>query len=141
MTDQNRLSEPVAPVPAGNAGLMDPLEEGKQMRSQKSSDGDIELRLYVAGDASHSVQALANLKTILDTRVSSDNDHPQMDHPQVEQPEKVHLEVVDVLEEPLRALEDDVFVTPTLLMLAPTTARITGSLNEREKVAQLLGLE
>lgn len=46
-----------------------------------------------------------------------------------------------MLEEPLRALEDGVFVTPTLVELSPTPVRIMGTLNERERVARLLGLE
>ena len=97
------------------------------MGAQLKLDGKrIELRLYVAGGAPHSVQALANLRALLDARLSSND---------------CHLEIVDVLEEPLRALDDGVFVTPTLVVLAPTPARIIGSLNEREKVARLLGLE
>ncbi|MFO7698284.1 MAG: circadian clock KaiB family protein [Anaerolineae bacterium] len=101
-----------------------------------SNEKKIELRLYVAGNAPNSVHALANLKAILDTRASSNGDHQEVDHLPV-----VHLDVVDVLEEPLRALDDGVFVTPTLVVLSPTSARIIGSLNEREKVARLLGLE
>jgi circadian clock protein KaiB len=101
------------------------------MELQLESNGKrIVLRLYIAGGAPHSVQALAHLKALLAAGVSSNGNHPQ-----------VNLEVVDVLEEPLRALDDGVFVTPTLVVLAPTPARIIGSLSEREKVARLLGFE
>lgn len=84
------------------------------------------LRLYVAGRAPHSAQALANLKAILETHTS---------------PDGYRLEMVDVLEEPLRALQDGVFVTPTLVEESSSPVQIVGTLNERERVARLLGLE
>jgi len=90
-----------------------------------SNDDKVVLRLYVAGRAPNSVQAQANLAAIFERYAASDG---------------YLLEIVDVLEEPARALEDGVFVTPTLVKLAPTPAHIVGSLNEREKVARLLGL-
>jgi len=96
------------------------------MDSQSSNDDQVVLRLYVADKAPHSVQALTNLEAILETHAS---------------PDRCRLEVVDVLEEPLRALEDGVFVTPTLTEVAPNPVRIVGSLNDRERVARLLGLE
>ena len=86
---------------------------------------EIHLRLYVAGRAPHSTQALANLETILEAHAP---------------PDGCRLEVVDVLEEPLRALEDGVFVTPTLVQVSPSSVRIVGTLNDREQVARLLGL-
>jgi hypothetical protein len=53
----------------------------------------------------------------------------------------VYVETADVLEEPLRALEDGVFVTPTLMRLSRSPVRIVGNLSDRGTVAQLLGLE
>jgi circadian clock protein KaiB len=95
-------------------------------RHRSSDEERIVLRLYVAGGAPHSNQALANLEAIFEAYAP---------------PDGCRLEVVDVLEEPLRALEDGVFVTPTLVELSPTPVRIMGTLNEREGVARLLGLE
>jgi circadian clock protein KaiB len=92
---------------------------------QRSSGEKVVLRLYVAGRAPHSTQALANLEAILEAYASPDTCRP---------------EVVDVLEEPLRALEDGIFVTPTLVAVSPCSVRIVGTLNDREKVARLLGL-
>ena len=68
------------------------------------------LRLYVAGQTPNSMLALANVQAALDG-----NAH--------------NLEVVDVLEHPERALDDGVFVTPTLVRLAPEPERtMIGSL-------------
>jgi len=95
-------------------------------RQRRSNEEKLVLRLYMAGDAPHSTEARANLKAILKTYAPLNN---------------WQLEVVDVLETPLRALEDSIFVTPTLIKLSPPPTRIIGSLSERENVARLLGLE
>src|SRR5689334_16805888 len=60
------------------------------------------LRLYVAGDAPNSTAARANLKRLLESR----------------QPDSYSVEIVDCLAEPLRAIEEGVFVTPTLLRIS-----------------------
>lgn len=83
-------------------------------------------RLYVAGDAANSVQALANLKTLCRT-------HLQNNH---------HIEVVDVFREPARALADSIFMTPTLIRLAPAPIRrIVGTLSDTLLVRHAMGLE
>jgi len=83
------------------------------------------LRLYVAGDAPNSVEAMANLKAICDSCL---------------EPDAYDLEIVDILEEPLRALEDGVLVTPTLLRVLPQPLSIVGTLEDHRKVRQALGL-
>ena len=82
-------------------------------------------RLYVAGDAVNSTQALANLRAIC-----ADN-----------LPGRCSIEVVDVFAEPNRALADGVFMTPTLIKLSPEPGRrIVGSLNQRDHVLETLGV-
>jgi circadian clock protein KaiB len=83
----------------------------------------IELRLYIAGNAPNSVRAIANLaaicKEFLDGRFT--------------------LEIVDVLDTPLRALADGILVTPTLARLAPSPpVRIVGNLDDRISVLHAL---
>jgi hypothetical protein len=90
-----------------------------------SDDSQIVLKLYVAGRAPHSVQALTNLEAILEMYAD---------------PRGYRLEIIDALEEPLRALKEDVFVTPALVQVSPVRVHIVGALSEREKVARLLGL-
>ncbi|MCD6050420.1 MAG: circadian clock protein KaiB [Verrucomicrobia bacterium] len=83
-------------------------------------------RLYVAGDTQNSVLARANLASICETHLR----------------EHYQIEIVDVLREPKRGLVDGVFMTPTLLMLAPSPAKkIVGNLSQTERVLQVLGLE
>ena len=83
------------------------------------------LRLYVAGAAPNSVQAIANLEAIC-------REHLKDGH---------KLEVVDVLEHPARAMAEGVLVTPSLAKLAPLPAAgVVGNLSDKNKVLQALGL-
>jgi circadian clock protein KaiB len=82
-------------------------------------------RLYVAGDAPNSAQAIANLGALCRELL----------------PERHEIEVVDVLRDPQRALADGVLLTPMLVKLTPAPIRkIVGSLNKREPLLQALGL-
>ena len=83
------------------------------------------LRLYVAGDGPNSAAARANLDRMLVARA----------------PESYDVEVVDCLVDPLRAIEEGVFVTPTLLRVSPPPRRtIVGALSETANVTTALGL-
>jgi circadian clock protein KaiB len=83
-------------------------------------------RLYVAGDAQNSAQAVANLGAICKEHL----------------PEGCDIEIVDVFREPKRALADGVLMTPTLVKLAPAPApkRIIGTLSQTRPVLDALGL-
>jgi circadian clock protein KaiB len=81
----------------------------------------------VAGRAPNSVLALTNLRALLAAGQLEDG--------------ALELEVVDVLKDPGRALEEGVLVSPTLVRLSPLpVVRIVGSLNDRETVRLALGL-
>ena len=83
-------------------------------------------RLYIAGEAQNSVQAVANLNALCRTHL----------------PGRHEIDVVDVFREPKRALADAVFMTPTLVKLAPSpVSRIVGTLSQLQVVLQTLGLE
>jgi circadian clock protein KaiB len=83
------------------------------------------LRLYVAGDGPNSVAARANLKRMLEAR----------------NPSTYSVEIVDCLVEPMRAIEEGVLVTPTLLRLSPPPRRtVVGSLSESGQVVSVLEL-
>jgi circadian clock protein KaiB len=83
-------------------------------------------RLYVAGNAQNSAQAVANLNAICQERLA--------DH--------YAIEIVDVFREPKRALADGIFMTPTLLKLTPSpTQKIVGTLSQMQPVMLALGLE
>jgi circadian clock protein KaiB len=84
----------------------------------------VHLRLYVAGNAPNSLMAIANAKAIC-------NEHYGLE---------CELEIVDLMDEPLRALADEIVVTPTLLRLHPLPVRrVIGSLSDSAQVLIALG--
>jgi circadian clock protein KaiB len=83
-------------------------------------------RLYVADDTSNSRQAVANLRAICNHYLLG----------------RYKIELVDVVKEPDRAMADRIFLTPTLVKLAPgRVERIVGILSQTSLVLQALGLE
>ena len=83
------------------------------------------LRLYIAGGAPNSVQAIANLEAIC-------REHLKGGH---------RLEVVDVLKHPQRAMAEGVLVTPSLARISPgPLANVVGNLSDSAKVLLALGL-
>ena len=83
-------------------------------------------RLYVAGAAQNSTHAIANLKALCRAHLQG----------------RSEIEIVDVLREPGRALDDSVFMTPTLVRLAPApSVRIVGTLSQTQTVLESLGLD
>ena len=83
-------------------------------------------RLYVAGEALNSALALANLKALCREHL----------------PGRHTIEIVDVFRQPQRALADGIFLTPTLVRLAPAPVRrIVGTLSQTQTVLLTLGLD
>ncbi len=98
-------------------------------RAAKSSPAPhttvVVLRLYVAGDAPNSLQAIANLEAIC-------AEHLKGGH---------RLEVVDILEDPRRAMAEGVLVTPSLNKLLPLPAtQVVGNLSDKKRVLLALGI-
>jgi circadian clock protein KaiB len=83
----------------------------------------LSLRLYVAGNAPNSLQALAHARAICDQHFA----------------DAYELDVVDLLEHPGRALADGIILTPTLLKLLPLPVqRVVGNLSDAQGVLQVL---
>ncbi len=83
-------------------------------------------RLYVAGGTQNSARAIANLNALCRAHLLH----------------RYEIEVVDVFRQPQRALADGIFMTPTLVKLAPSPVRrIVGTLSQTQTVLQALGLE
>lgn len=90
-----------------------------------SSPSQFLFRLFVAGDAPNSVQAVANLAAFC-------RDHLA---------DRYEIEIIDVFREPNRALAEGIFMTPTLVALTPPPVRkIVGSLSQTQTVLLTLGL-
>jgi circadian clock protein KaiB len=82
------------------------------------------LKLYIAGQTPRSMAAIANLKKICD-------DHPNSCYA---------VEVIDLLENPQLAKDDQILAVPTLVKDLPLPMRkIIGDLSDTERV--LVGLE
>jgi circadian clock protein KaiB len=82
------------------------------------------IRLYISGVTPRSVRAVENLKAICR-----------------ELGESCELEVIDVYQQPRRASEDGVLVTPTLIEKSQgVVRRLVGELGDRRRIRQALGL-
>ena len=82
-------------------------------------------RLYLAGSTPNSVQARANLGALCRKHL----------------PGRYKIEIVDISRTPSRALTDGVFMTPSLIKLAPSPVRmIVGTLTASATLLQALGL-
>ena len=76
-------------------------------------------RLHVAGDATNCAQALAKPAALC----------------RADLPDRDEIEAVDVFREPKHALADGIFITPTLVGFAPSTAQeIAGILSRTQPV-------
>jgi len=102
----------------------------RKRATSKTSGSDVEtvvvMRLYIAGNAPNSVQAIANLEAICREHLK----------------DGYKLEIVDVFEQPVRALADGVLVTPSLAKLSPApVANVVGNLSDKNNVLLALGIE
>jgi len=83
------------------------------------------MRLYIANGAPNSLKAVANLEAVCKEYLR----------------DSFKLEVIDVLEFPLRALADGILVTASLSKISPSpAAKIVGNLSDRINLLQALGI-
>ena len=81
--------------------------------------------LYIASNAPNSVRAMANLEAICKEHLK----------------DQFKLEIIDVLEYPLRALADGILVTPSLAKLSPAPVmKVVGNLSDKGSVLRALGI-
>ena len=81
--------------------------------------------LYITDSGPNSVRAVANLEAIC-------RDHLK---------DNFRLEIIDVLQYPLRALADGIVVTPSLAKLSPSpAATVVGNLSDKSGVLRALGI-
>jgi circadian clock protein KaiB len=91
-----------------------------------SPPADFRFKLFVAGNTANSRLALGNLTALCRQLLAGRHD----------------IVVVDVLNEPHEALNEGIFMTPTLIKLAPLPpGRIVGTLADATLVTQALGLD
>jgi circadian clock protein KaiB len=79
--------------------------------------------LYTAGNFPNSAQAISNLKAMCLAHF----------------PDQHQIEIVDLLQHPQRGLDDRIFVTPTLVKIAPAPQQtIMGNLNDIPRLLRAL---
>ena len=94
-------------------------------KAMRAKPADLwKLRLYVAGQTPKSLAAFANLKRLCEDHLKG----------------RYTIEVIDLLETPLLARDDQILAIPTLVRKLPEPVRkIIGDLSDREQV--LIGLD
>ena len=93
-------------------------------RKKSTTKPEWQLRLYVAGQTARSIATLANLKRICETHLAGRYD----------------IEVIDLIENPKLAANDQILAVPTLVRKLPEPVKkIIGDLSQTERI--LLGLD
>jgi circadian clock protein KaiB len=100
-------------------------KKNSRSESDPAAAAVVVMALYITDSGPNSVRAVANLEAIC-------REHLQGNF---------RLEIIDVLQYPLRALADGVVVTPSLAKLSPLpTATVVGNLSDRNGVLRALGI-
>jgi len=103
--------------------MTQPKKASKKLPA-KTKEHKYELRLYIAGNTSKSMTALANLKKYCEEHLVG----------------QYRLEIIDLLLHPQLAAGDQILAIPTLVRKVPVPIRkIIGDLSNEEKV--LVGLD
>lgn len=96
----------------------------RSTQTRRSRSGDILLCLYIAGETSRSVSALANLNKICSEHLGN----------------RYRIKVIDLLKNPKLARDHQILALPTLVrQLPPPVRKIIGDLSDTERV--LVGLD
>jgi circadian clock protein KaiB len=84
------------------------------------------LRMYVTGASPNSAKAISNIKNICETHL----------------PGMYDLEIIDIYQEPVTAIQEQVIALPMLVKSAPLPfKRLIGDMSDTKKVLRALGLE
>jgi circadian clock protein KaiB len=100
------------------------MDNGSEPYREESGIEVWVLRLYVAGQTSKSIRALANLRKICEEYLAG----------------KYRIEVIDIVGNPQVGRTDQIMAVPTLMRrLPPSLVKIIGDLSNTERV--LVGLD
>jgi len=90
------------------------------------SETKYKLKLFIAGNEPNSVQAVKNVKSILDNRIK----------------DKYSLKVIDILNDFQSAIDNGVLVTPMLIITQPQPeTTIVGTMSDIEKLKAALRIK
>jgi circadian clock protein KaiB len=108
-----------------NSCAVNSMLDTKQKHGGQARDRTYVLRLFVAGDKPHSLEAKKNIEQICAAHLQG----------------RYELTVFDVCNDFIPALEHGVLLTPTLLLLSPLpSVTIIGNLSDTQKVLRALRL-
>jgi circadian clock protein KaiB len=82
-------------------------------------------RLYVAGSSQRSLRAVKKIKEICEKELSG----------------HYTLEIIDLYQQPARAIADQIVAAPTLVRRLPEPIRLVGDLSDDQKVLSLFNLQ
>ena len=120
------MSTPALPPASGVSPAADePRGRVAATGTSAPADATYTFRLYVADHSDNSALARANLSALCNQYL----------------PDRHEIELVDVFREPVRAHDDDITLTPTLIKFAPLpVCRIVGTLDDTQTVLAALNL-
>lgn len=96
-----------------------------QRALREQGDGHYVLHLYVTGATERSARAIRNLRRLCETHM----------------PGRYEIEVIDVYQRPLLAIEGHIVAAPTLVKSAPAPLRrVIGDLSDAAKVIAALDI-
>lgn len=121
------LRKSALPAPKlGRAALKSSVRDGKGPATDRMQAQALTLKLYVSAGAPNSLRAIANLEALCRKHAIGHGS----------------IEIVDVFQDPKRALEASVLLTPTLVKVSPgQPVTILGNLSDTETVLSALGLK
>lgn len=82
-------------------------------------------RLYVAGSSQRSLRAVKKIKEICERELSGG----------------YTLEIIDLYQQPARAIADQIIAAPTLVRRLPEPIRLVGDLSDDQKVMSLFNFQ
>lgn len=82
-------------------------------------------RLYIAGSSERSLRAVRKIKEICETELQG----------------TYTLEIIDLYQQPARAIADQIVAAPTLVRRLPEPIRLVGDLSDDSKVKALFQLK
>ena len=98
----------------------------KRSKERAAVAGDVALRLFVTGTSQRSARAIEAVQSMCQEYFVNG----------------VHLDIIDVLEDPDQAESERIVATPTLIRQSPGPARrLIGDLVDSAHMIQLLGLK
>ncbi len=98
---------------------------GLSSKKAKSSAKKFCFRLYIAGQSEHSVRAKSNIESLC-------KEIPDFDY---------ELEIIDIVDNPRRCLDDGIIVTPMLIKTSPPPeVKVMGDLGDTRSMRLALGI-